>query len=273
MAYLASVQILTQFRKAIGNKKFGSFLSLKKRLNSLVIAIDTECAIGDYVELAKRISMHIVDQYREIEFAPHNYILISFNTDSAQIKANSEDPRDLTEAIQKLNSCSSNNSPNGNMYYHSLVEALKKCQSSSVIYTFTDSPARDAYIKHQARALLRDKGVVIYSFMGQQMKTRQFKAQADLYDPLDGSDGDTDLATITGGLTYPITNDDQRVISEFVLRRLAWTRLQSLVLLKSNASSITFYVDSSIDELYLDISSMGKLKSLKAHLLCRYLIY
>jgi hypothetical protein len=139
------------------------------------------------------------------------------------------------------------------MYYHSLVEGLKQCEYASVIYTFTDSPAKDAYLKHQARALIRSKRAVLYSFMGQKMKARVLSA-----DPLDGTDDGIDLASISGGLTYPIIAADRSVISEFILRRLEWTRLQSLFMYKSNSTSILFYVDSSIDELHLDISSMGK---------------
>jgi hypothetical protein len=89
--------------------------------------------------------------------------------------------------------------------------------------------------------------------MGQKMKARVLSA-----DPLDGNDDGIDLASISGGLTYPIIAADRSVISEFILRRLEWTRLQSLFMYKSNSTSILFYVDSSIDELHLDISSMGK---------------
>jgi hypothetical protein len=258
MAYQATVKILTQFRNQIGNDAFGLFLTLKKNLNSLVISIDTTCSITDYVDLAKNISINIVNQYDRLEFGPHNYILLSFDSDNAQLVVNSRNPKDLTDAIQKINSCQRNNSTVGEMYYHSLIEGLKQCEYASVIYTFTDSPAKDVYLKYQARALLRSKRAVVYSFMGEQMKTRVFKASYDVLDPLDGSDNDTDLASISGGLTYPITVADRSVISEFILRRLEWTRLQSLFMYKSISTSVEFYVDSSINELHLDISSMGK---------------
>ena len=260
MAYQATVKILNQFREDIGDDALSLFLTLKKNLNSLVISIDTACSMADYVDLAKDISINITKQYGELEFAPHNYILISFDSDKAELLVNSRNPVDLTNAIQKLNSCQNNSSVIGEMYYHSLIEGLKYCEYASVVYTFTDSPSRDAYLKDQARALLRSKRAVVYSFMGQKMKSRAFKAQYDVVDPLDGTDGNTDLASISGGLTYPIIASDQPVISEFVLRRLEWTRLQSLFISTSSSTSIVFYVDSSIDELYLDISSMGKLK-------------
>jgi hypothetical protein len=90
------------------------------------------------------------------------------------------------------------------------------------------------------------------------MKARIYQNHYDILDPIDGSDNDTDLASISGGLTYPIFPVDRLVIAEFILRRLEWTRLQSLVLLKSNSTSVQFYVDPSMDELHLDISSMRK---------------
>jgi len=257
MAYQATVKIFSQLRNEIGDDAFGLFLTLKKNLNSLIISIDTACSMADYVELAKNVSINIVNQYDQLEFAPHNYILISFSTDKAELIVNSRNPKDLINAIGKLNSCNKRNSSEGGMYYHSLVEGLKQCEYASVIYTFTDSPAKDAYLKHQARALIRSKRAVLYSFMGQKMKARVLSA--DIVDPLDGNDDDDiDLASISGGLTYPIIAADRSVISEFILRRLEWTRLQSLFTYKSNSTSILFYVDSSIDELHLDISSMGK---------------
>ncbi|CAF4741417.1 unnamed protein product [Rotaria sp. Silwood2] len=89
------------------------------------------------------------------------------------------------------------------------------------------------------------------------MKKLLLKRKIDLVGQLDGNDDGTDLPSISGGLTYPITVNDRSVILEFILRRLEWTRLQTLVILKSNSTSITFCVDSSIDELHIDISSTG----------------
>jgi hypothetical protein len=139
------------------------------------------------------------------------------------------------------------------MYYQGLIEGLKKSEYLSVIYTFTDSPARDPHLKHQARALLRSKRAVIYSFMGEEMKRQRSKSVSNFIDY-----NDTDLASVSGGLTYPIANVDRSVISEFILRRLEWTKLQSLLMFKSRSVSVVFYIDSSIDELHLDLSSMGK---------------
>lgn len=258
MAYEATVTILKDFWKKIGNDAFALFLTLKTKLNSLVISIDTACSIADYVEFAKKVSIDIVNQHYRLEFAPHNYILASFNGDKAELVVNSRDPADLTNAIQRLNACQRTNTTMGGMYYHSLIEGLKQCEYATIIYTFTDSPARDAYLKYQARALLRSKRAVIYSFMGPKMKARMFKAPVDMMDPLDGSDNNPDLASMSGGLTYPISVTDQPIISEFILRRLEWNRIQSLVMLKSSSASAVFYVDSSINELQLDISSMGK---------------
>ncbi|CAF1224195.1 unnamed protein product [Adineta ricciae] len=262
MAYQGTVKILQEFRDQIGDEAFGLFLTLKKNLNSLVISIDTACSMADYVELAKNISMNIVSQYGQLEFAPYNYILIAFTDSTAELVVNTRNPNELTDAILSLDACRQRNSTLGELYYHSLIEGLKQCEYGSVIYTFTDSPARDAYLKHQARALLRSKHAVIYSFMGEQMKRRSLvltKILPDLIDPLDGKNDDIDLASISGGLTYPITTDDRSVIAEFVLRRLEWTRLQSIFIYKAKSTSGLFYVDSSIGELHLDISSMGEI--------------
>ncbi|CAF4700557.1 unnamed protein product, partial [Rotaria magnacalcarata] len=70
------------------------------------------------------------------------------------------------------------------------------------------------------------------------------------------TDGGMDLASISGGLSYPITNEGRPVISEVILRRLESTKLQTLLISKSNSASAAFHVDSCIDELHLVISSM-----------------
>lgn len=258
MAYQSTVKILRKFQADVGDQSFAIFLTLQKNLNSLVISIDTTCTIGNYVDLAKQISINIVNQYEELEYAPHNYILVTFNSNKAQLISNTQNPDDLINAIEKLNACERTNSTNGQMYYHGLVEGLKHCQSSSVIYTFTDLPARDAYIKYQARALIRSKRVVIYSFMGQEMKKRSFGNRVDLVESLDGTDGNLDLASMSGGLTYPITINDQSLVSELIVRRLEATKIHTLFIAKATSMLTSFYVDSAIDELHLDISSMSK---------------
>ncbi|UJR38739.1 hypothetical protein I4U23_031404 [Adineta vaga] len=263
MAYQGTVKILQEFRNQIGDDAFALFLTLKKNLNSLVISIDISCSRTNYVDLAKNISLNIVNQYEQLEFAPHNYILIIFTDTIAEVVVNSLNPNDLINAIENLIPCQQQNTTNGELYYHSLIEGLKQCEYGSIIYTFTDSSARDAYLKHQARALIRSKHVVIYSFMGEQMKKRSLlllssRIQQDLIDPLNGND----LASISGGLTYPITIEDRSVIAEFILRRLEWTRLQSIFMYKAKSTSGIFYIDSSINELHLDISSMGEINNI-----------
>ena len=255
MAYQATVKILNQLRSRIGDDQFGLFLSLKNNLNSLIISIDTTYSTVNYIELAKNVSINIVNQYGRLKYAPHNYILISFSSSNAEVIVNSRNPVDLTNAIQTLKSNQTSNSIVGERYYQGLVEGLKKCEYASVIYTFTDSPARDRDLKYQARAFLRSKQAVIYSFISEKVTMNLSNSQLDA---LDGRGNDTDLASISGGLTFPITPDDQSVVAEFILRRLEWTRLQSIFICKSTFISIAFYVDPSVDELYLDISSISK---------------
>ncbi|CAF3279189.1 unnamed protein product [Rotaria sp. Silwood2] len=124
-------------------------ITYKATLNILTqLQKDIACSIGNYVHLAKDISINIVNQYGPLEFVPHNYILISFNSDYANFMVNSHNPNNLIIDIQQLN---------------------------SFLYTFTDLPARDAYLKYEARALLRNKRIVIYSLLGQQIKKLLFK--------------------------------------------------------------------------------------------------
>ncbi|CAF0762621.1 unnamed protein product [Didymodactylos carnosus] len=265
MAYQATVDILKKFWNDTKDEDFGLFLGLKKNLNSLMVSIDTACSMAEYVELAKQISVGIVNQYKLLDYAPHNYILTSFNSELANLIVNTREPSNLISVIQQLSSCEKKKNTSGELYYHGLVEGLKVCEYGSVVYTFTDSPAKDAYLKHQALALIRNKKIVVYSLIGQEAKTRALltpKIRDDVIDPLDGSGDNTDLATISGGLTFPITVNDTSAISQFVLRRLEWTRLQPILLLKSNGTSISFQVDSSINELQIDITSISEINNI-----------
>lgn len=255
MAYRATVKVLNQLRTQIGDEKFGFFLALKNNLNSLIISIDTTYSTVNYLQLAKNISINIVKQYNRLVYAPYNYILISFDASNAQIIVNSRDPSDLTDAIRQLESSQKSKMAVGEMYYRSLIEGLKKCEYASVIYTFTDGLAKDGNLKYQARALLRSKRAVIYSFISDNIPANLPDSQLDA---LDGRDNDTDLASMSGGLTFPIIAGDQSATAEFILRRLEWIRLQPILMCKSTSTSMTFYVDPSIEILYLDISSIGK---------------
>lgn len=256
MAYQATVQVLNKLHQDIGDDAFGQLLTLKQRLNSLVICIDTTYSTVNFFDLAKNISTSIVNQYQSLEYSPYNYILILFNSSHANVTVNSRDPSDLIGSVQSIRSELMGKSTFGELYYHSLVDALKICEYSSIIYTFTDSIAQDANMKFQARALLRNKATVIYSFIGEKIPSKFLSIQNDT---LDGNGNDLDLASISGGLTFPIVDGDQATISEFVLRRLEWAKMQSLFLFKSNSSSaIQFYVDSTIDTLLIDIASLGK---------------
>ena len=262
MAYRATVQILHQLQTDIGNNAFGLFLGIQKTLNSLVISIDTSYTMTEYIDLAKALSIYITNQYSQFEYAPHNYILVTFDETRAKLVVNSPDADGLGNAIRTLDVSPQSNSTSGEVYYHSLNEGLKYAESTSIVYTFTDSPANDAYLKYQSRALLRSKRAVIYSFLSQHIKSWQDRTDFDLFDPLDGSDNETDLASISGGVTYPVFLPDQDVITEYILRRLEWTRIQALVLVKTTSTVLEFFIDPSINEFYLDISSTSKNKEM-----------
>ncbi|CAF3310269.1 unnamed protein product [Rotaria sp. Silwood2] len=171
-------------------------------------------------EIAKDLSINIVNQYGQSEFAPHNYILISFNNTNATTIINTRKPNDLIIAIQKLNSCENYTSALDGMYYSSLIEGLIQSEYSSVMYTFSDTSASDSYLKYPARSLLRNKQVVIYSFLGQQMERLLLLSKLDFIDQLDQNYDGSDLPSISGGLTYPITINDKSAILEFIIRRL-----------------------------------------------------
>ncbi|CAF2881734.1 unnamed protein product [Rotaria sp. Silwood2] len=77
-------------------------------------------------------------------------------------------------------------------------------------------------------SLIQKRLNVTGSFIGGMKETQEMLEFSGQHNITYGHYGDTNLASISSGLRYPITVNDRPIISEFILRRLKWTKLQTL---------------------------------------------
>lgn len=149
------------------------------------------------------------------------------------------------------------------LYYQGLNAALSVCERDSYLYTFTDAPAKDYYLRNQVLQRAIDLNIRIYSFYagspyyGRRKRTNNNKRQSFSYDDelgrLDGSNGN-DIATATGGFTIGILSGDANATAAYVLRRLE-NRQSLLIKTLSQQANFTFLIDNTISNLNIDITS------------------
>lgn len=143
------------------------------------------------------------------------------------------------------------------LYFHGVDAALKECEAGSIIYTFTDAPAKDSYLRYQVLIRAIKQNIYIHSFYVIPIYFGRRKRQASISDTeitqLDGSDKH-DFATATGGFTIGIQKEDASAVAAYVLSRLQPMEVL-LTISVSEPTNITFAVDKTIDLIKIDISA------------------
>jgi hypothetical protein len=268
VAYNATKQILTEFWTMIGNEPFGQFLGLSTNLrnlsaNSLIIVMDDTGSMESYIEMAKQIAISIVDIHQTLEYKPSNYILSPFNDPTWGPLTISETPEQFTTEISNLTAHDGDDEPE--LYYHGIVEALKVCEIGSYMYAFTDAPAKDAYLKSQAVQLAKEKRVTITLFyvkrsLRKQQTGRVFAENVDVIEQLDGNDVNS-LPSITGGVTMGINAQAYNATKDYIIQRLKADQLATIIFAQGFNMNITFYVDSSINSLQIEVTAQRYLSS------------
>ena len=266
VAYSATKQILTEFWNTIGNEPFGQFLGLSNSLrnlssSSLIIVMDDTGSMSPYIEMAKQIAIGIVEMHQTLEYKPSNYILSPFNDPTWGPLTISETPEDFTAEISNLIAFGGGDGPE--LYYHGIVEALKVCEIGSFLYAFTDAPAKDAYLKSQAIQLAKEKRATITLFYAggrfrQQQLGRALKSTEDVIEDLYNSNG-TDLSTITGGVTMGINPQAVNATKDYIIQRLEADKLVTIIFARGTNMNTSFYVDSSIQSLQIEVTAQGLL--------------
>ncbi|CAF2816456.1 unnamed protein product [Rotaria sp. Silwood2] len=268
VAYNATKQILSEFWTMIGNEPFGNFLGLATSLrnfssNSLVIVMDDTGSMSSYIEMAKQIAIGIVDIHKNLDYPPINYILSAFNDPTWGPVTISKTPEAFVSEISKLYAHDGGDTPE--LYYHGIVDALKACEIGSVLYAFTDAPAKDAYLKSQAVQLAKEKRVIITLFYAnsrvrqlQKQNGRAFMNTTDVIESLDVIDG-TDLPSVTGGVMMGINDQALNATSEYIIQNLEADKMTTVIFAKGINMNVKFYVDLSIKSLKIEVTSANLL--------------
>ena len=268
VAYNATKQILKEFWTRIGNEPFGRFLGLSESLrnrssNSLIIVMDTTGSMGPYIAMAKQIAIGIVNVHQELEYKPSNYILSPFNDPTWGPLTISLNPQEFTNEISKLSADGGGDTPE--LYYHGILNALKKCEVGSSLYAFTDAPAKDAYLKSQTIQLAREKQVTVTLFYARnRRRTKQtggilIKA-TDVIEDLMINNGN-DLSSITGGVVMGIDSQSLNATQDYIIDRLDTSKMKIIILRRGYNMNLTFYVDSSMKSLRIEVTSKTRLKA------------
>ncbi|CAF1439252.1 unnamed protein product [Rotaria magnacalcarata] len=261
VAYDATKQILHEFWKRVGDEPFGQFLGLSESLrnissSSLIIVMDTTGSMASYIAMAKQIAISIVDSHQTLEYKPSNYILSPFNDPTWGPLTTSLTPQQFTNEISKLTATGGGDGPE--LYYHGILDALQVCEIGSSLYAFTDAPAKDAYLKSQVVQLAKDKRVTITLFYARSSQKRQTgnieTKVTDVIEDLTIIDGN-DLSSITGGIIMGVNAQSLSVTQDYIINRLDIHKLKSIVFARGDRLNLTFYVDSSMKTLRIEVTS------------------
>ena len=253
IALTATIEQLKLLWSNVGNDAFGRFLSFHS--SSLIIAIDTTGSMIPVIELVKQVAIGIIEFTRgdNALFRPSNYILSPFNDPDWGPLTITTDAQFLIENIKNITADGGGDEPE--LYYHGLHDALQVCEPNSVIYTFTDAPAKDAYLRPQVLARAMELKVRIYSFyVGYTRFSEKRRRRRDIGEILDGSNDD-DFAAATGGSTIGLNpSRDTNVTTAFVIRHLS-PQQSLLSITASGPINTTFAVDINTTRIHIDLTS------------------
>ncbi len=253
IALTATIQQLQSLWSAVGNDAFGQFLGFHS--SSLVIAIDTTGSMAPVIELVKRVAIGIIEFTRgeNALFRPSNYIFSPFNDPEWGPLIITTDAQFLTDKIANLTAYGGGDEPE--LYYHGLNDALKVCEANSYVYTFTDAPAKDAFLRPKVLTRAIELKTQIFSFCVRHGSIPgKRRRRRDVGEILDGS-SDDDLATATGGSTIGLDpNRDTSATTAFVIRHLS-PQQSLLTSTRSGTINTTFAVDVNITRIQIDVTS------------------
>ncbi|CAF3109093.1 unnamed protein product [Rotaria sp. Silwood2] len=265
VAYVATKQIFHEFWEKIGNASFGQFIGLSENLrnlssNSLIIVMDTTASMGPYIAMAKQIAIGIVNIHQTLEYKPYNYILAPFNDPAWGPLTISLSPEEFRNKIGYLAASGGGDIPE--LYYHGILDALKVCEIGSSLYAFTDASAKDAYLKSQVIQLAKEKRVTITLFYARNSRKRQIgdvgTKVRDIIEDLSISNGN-DLASITGGVIMSINAQSLNVTQDYIIDRLDVNKHKTIIFARGARLNLTFYVDSSMKSLRIEVTSSNYL--------------
>ncbi|CAF1685410.1 unnamed protein product [Rotaria magnacalcarata] len=247
------MQELESLWSTVGNDNFGRFLGFHS--SSLVIVIDTTGSMGPVIELVKELTIAIIEFTRgeNAFFRPSNYIFSPFNDPEWGPLTITTDAQYLIDEIKNLTVFGGGDTPE--LYYHGVNEALQVCEPNSIVYTFTDAPAKDYYLQPKVLARAIELKSKVFSFYVSPISpSGKRRRRRNVGEILDGS-VDDDLATATGGATIGLNPDrDSNATAAFAIRNL-FPKQTLLGITGSGTINRTFAIDANISRMQIDLTS------------------
>ena len=263
LAQLSTYEFLKDFWSLINDTNFGDFLGFRGQ--SLVIVIDTTGSMESSIEAVKKTAIDLINGHQ----SSFNYILSPFNDPTWGPVRVTKDKDIFAQEINQLTASGGGDDPE--LYYHGLLDALKACEPDSIVFTFTDAPAKDDYLRDEVLSLALMKLVKINSIVVVSSSGRNFKNQTDSIDKSNQRASRSsildyqDLAKTTGGLSIFSGNEFIRNISNLIISQQEDQNNEYVLLMAEikikNIYVNTFYVDQSITKLSFYISSSSQVPS------------
>ena len=268
VSYNATKQIWYEFWSTIGNERFGQFLGLSsdfpnRRSGSLILVIDTSTSMGPYIEMIERIATQIASISQIADYPPRNYILPLFNDPNFGPLTVTTKAEKFINAARNLKTKDVGDGPE--LCYHGIIEALKKYETGSQMYVFTDAPAKDAYLKSLSIKLAREKQVVTTLFYGRGDYQEKTSDPSDRFineniEYLDSTSSDG-FSRLTGGVTMGIDTETLNCTENRIVKRLNMRQQQQRNYLAQNLKdSFDFDVDPTMKSLRIEVTSTGPLR-------------
>lgn len=259
LAFQSTYEVLKNFWASIGNQKFGNFLGF--RGTSLAICIDTTGSMSPSIQSVKKTAIGLIDDSNAF-----NYILSPFNDPTWGPLTVTQDPVIFAQKINKLYAYGGGDVPE--LFYHGVLDAVRACEPNSVLYVFTDAPAKDEYLRPTTEMLAKDKNVkinpilIVGGFKNEDTKETETTMRANFLEDYES------LAWATGGFTIFSSNAYVSGVSDLIVQQQTQENIQTLFVSSldttdSISTSTTykyeFVVDESVKTLYFYVSSSSTL--------------
>lgn len=246
VAYDASVKVLDEFWTSTSNDAFGKFLGLSNSF-SLVFVIDISSQTQHTIDIAPIISAQFAATVENLLVKPSNYILLLFNNSNWGPIHTDTDPFAFSSWIQTVNEIYLQNP--SQHYYDGLNEALKVCESNSLVFLLTDAPAHDFSLQGFTLALSQLKQTKIDVLLIESTRSRSETIKEIEH-----------IAMTTGGLVINVNFDQPKTIQEFVFRRLDEFVDYECALFEpmANRRGGTFMIDATATSLRIKVVSSSR---------------
>ena len=246
VAYDASVKVLDEFWTSTSNDAFGKFLGLSNSF-SVVFVIDVSSRMQQTIDMVRNIPAQLAATVEDLLVKPSNYILIPFNNYNWGPIHTETDPFAFSSLIQTLNENYLQNP--SQHYYDGLNEALKVCESNSLVFLFTDAPAHDFSLQGLTLALSQLKQTKIDVLLIESTRSRSETIKEIAH-----------IAMTTGGLVINVNFDQPETIQELVFRRLDEFVDYECALFEpmANRRGGTFMIDATATSIRIKVVSSSR---------------